>query len=439
MRRAAVRGTLALVALGLLATACTGPSSSPSPSSSPTGAHLLWWDISTLTGALAADKSLATQFAQANPGTTVDVVVMTPDEAHGKFDTAVQTAAAAPDVITVMASWIPDWSARGYITRLDDTVAVDGAEDVFPSLLPMEKYDGRIMAALRSADGLALLYNPKLLERAGLTVPRTWTDVAAENSKLTALDVQTLYAPATGNGLLPWIYGEGGTLVDPEAKTIDISQPAAVAGLSRRVQMQATGVAVDDSALWTSSSTPPNEVTTTAMRAAFRQGRVAMILDDAASLPLLVGGPAFPSRSSVGIATVPAGAIGASGPLSATGYAVFSGSHNLQASFAFVRFAQSPTSQTALAEQLGLLPTRAAAYTPEAVKADPVLGSFLPVLKSGTPLPQVQIQPSMLLVLDDNFRAALVGDESPQTAMDTVAAAWQKDLNGGYTIGPASG
>jgi len=51
----------------------------------------------------------------------------------------------------------------------------------------------------------------------------------------------------------------------------------------------------------------------------------------------------------------------------------------------------------------------------------------------------VPIQPTMLLVLDDNFRAALRGDESAQAAMDTVAAAWQKDLNGGYTIGPAPG
>ena len=166
----------------------------PVPSSSASGGHLLWWDISTLTGALAADKGLVAQYVQSHPGTTVDVQVMTPDDAHGKFDTAVQTAAFAPDVITVESSWIPDWSARGYIARLDDTEAADGAADVLPSLLPMEKYDGRVMAALRSADGLALLYNPRLLARAQVLVPRTWADVAADNARLTALDVQTLYA-----------------------------------------------------------------------------------------------------------------------------------------------------------------------------------------------------------------------------------------------------
>ena len=447
MRRAAAPGTPArtaatvatvLVATVLLA-ACTGQPSSPPPSASATGGHLLWWDISALTGTLAADKGLAEQFVRANPGVTVDVVVMTPDQAHGKFDTAVQTAAEAPDVITVQSSWIPDWSARGYITRLDDTVAADGAQDVLPSLLPMEKWDGRTMAALRSADGLALLYNPELLRKAGVTVPKTWTEVTAAAPRLTAMDVQTLYAPATGNGLLPWVYGEGGSLVDPEAKTIDVSQPPAVAGLSRRLQMQGIGVTVDDSSLWTSGSTPPNEVTTTAMRAAFRQGRVAMVLDEESALPLIVGGPAFPSRDSIGIAPLPAGSVKASGPVEATGYAVFSGSHDLQTAFAFVRYIQSAESQATLAEQLGLLPSRADAYTSDVVAADPVIGRWLPVLKAGTALPQVQTQATMLLALDDNFRSSLVGEESAQAAMDATAAAWQKDLNGGYTIGPPPG
>jgi arabinogalactan oligomer/maltooligosaccharide transport system substrate-binding protein len=203
--------------------------------------------------------------------------------------------------------------------------------------------------------------------------------------------------------------------------------------------MQGIGVTVDDSSLWTSTSTPPNEVTMTAMRAAFRQGRVAMVLDDESALPLIVGGPAFPSRQSVGIAPVPAGSVRASGPISATGYAVFSGSHNQQTAFAFVRYIQSAESQATLAEQLGLLPSRADAYTADVVAADPVIGKWLPILKAGTALPQVQIQPTMLLVLDDNFRASLIGDESAQTAMDTVAASWQKDLNGGYTIGPPPG
>jgi arabinogalactan oligomer/maltooligosaccharide transport system substrate-binding protein len=418
-----------------LAAGCTGTSAAPSASPTTPSGPLLWWDISTLAGAAAADQNLVDAFVKTNPGVTVRVVVMTPDEAHGRFDTAAQTAAVAPDVITVDSSWIPDWSARGYLARLDDTVAADGARDVFTSLLPMQKYDGRLMAAVRSADGLALLYNKRLLAKAGLTVPRTWADVAAAKLKLTAKDVQTLYAPATGTALLPWIYGEGGSLVDPEAKTIEASQPAAVAGLAVRLDLQATGVTVDDSALWSASTTPPNAVTTQSMRSAFRDGRVAMILDDAASLSLLVGGKAFPTANDIGIATVPSGSVRSSGPVSATAYAVFSGSHNLLAAYRFVQYAQSPASEAALAVELGLLPSRLAAYAQPQVATDPVLTAFEPVIREGTALPQVQQQTSMVFPLDDNLRAALLGDLSAKAAMDAVAIQYEKTLNSGYTIG----
>ena len=188
MRRAAVRGgrptsaraalsTVLVLAVTAVLAGCTSGSTPAVPSASrPAASACLWWDISTLTGALAADKSLADEFEQGHPGVTVEVQVMTPDEAHGKFDTAVQTAALAPpDVITVEAAWIPDWSARGYIGRLDNTDAADGAEDVLPSLLPHGEVRRPDQAALRSADGLALLYNPKLLKQAGVAVLRTGT------------------------------------------------------------------------------------------------------------------------------------------------------------------------------------------------------------------------------------------------------------------------
>jgi arabinogalactan oligomer/maltooligosaccharide transport system substrate-binding protein len=420
----------------VLATGCTGGSTAPSASATTPSGHLLWWDISNLAGAPAADRSLVDGFVKANPEVSVEVVVMTPDEAHGKFDTAAQTAAVAPDVITVDSSWIPDWSARGYLARLDDTVAVDGAQDVFTSLLPMEKYDGRLMAAVRSADGLALLYNKSVLAKAGIGVPRTWADVAAAKLKLTAQGVQTLYAPATGYGLLPWIYGEGGSLVDAEAKIIEVSQPAAVAGLANRVDLQATGVTVDDTGLWSSGTTPPNQVTTLSMRSAFRNGQVAMIMDNASSLSLLVGGPAFSSTSQIGIATVPSGSVRSSGPVSGTAYAVFSGSHNLLAAYKFVQYAQSPASQATLAVELGLLPSRLAAYAEPQVAADPVIAAFEPVIMEGTPLPQVQPQSSLLFPLDDSLRSALLGDLSATAALDAVAAQYEKTLNSGYTIGP---
>jgi arabinogalactan oligomer / maltooligosaccharide transport system substrate-binding protein len=172
-----------------------------------------------------------------------------------------------------------------------------------------------------------------------------------------------------------------------------------------------------------------------AMRAAFRQGRVAMMLADAAELPGLVGGSATPSQASIGIAPVPAGSIASSSPLSGTAYAVYEGSHNLQPAYELVHFLDSASSQASLAARLGLLPTRVSAYSDAQVKDDPVIQAFQVVVRTGTPLPQLPGNAALLPPLDDALRQALVGNGSPKQVLDGVAAAYNRALPD-FTVGP---
>jgi arabinogalactan oligomer / maltooligosaccharide transport system substrate-binding protein len=272
---------------------------------------------------------------------------------------------------------------------------------------------------------LALLYNPVLLKAAGVAVPRTWADLVADEPKLAAVGAQTLNAAAAGEWLLPWVYGDGGSLADADAKTIEVNQPAPVTGLTQRLELQASGVAVADPS--------PNSVT--AMETAFRDSQVAMIMDYSSALPLLVGGPAFTRTSQVGIAPVPAGTVKASGPIFTWEYGVWAGSSNLSTAYQFVDYAQSPAMQALLAEQVGLLPTRAAAYQVPAVRANPVVSAFGPVIASGTALPQVQNQGALLGPLNDGFRSALAGKDTPQGVLDGVAESYLSVLTG-FTIAP---
>ena len=429
MTRGAGKAAAYAAAIGAAAViaGCTSPSTpGPTPTASAS-THVLWWDISTQTGARAAIASLVTGFEQQHPTVTVEVVTIPVDQARGRFDTAAQTTSGAPDVVTLDSGWVADFASRGYLARLDNTPALDPVDDQFTTLVPAAMYDGRVVALTRSADGPALLYNVAVLKRAGVSVPKTWAELAADRLKLTAQGVQTLYAPADSDGLLPWIYGEGGSLLDPNAKTINVNSAAAVAGLSERVDLAATGVAVDDSS--------PGSVD--AMTAAFRQGRVAMILDDAAALQGLVGGTATPSLASIGIAPLPTGTVTSSSPLTGTAYAVYEGSHNLQVDFQLLHYLDSAPSQVALAARLGLLPTRAAAYSDPQVKDDPVIQDFQVVVRTGTPLPQLPGADTLLLPpLDDALRQALMGNGSPRQILDGVAATYQRTLTD-FTIGLA--
>jgi arabinogalactan oligomer / maltooligosaccharide transport system substrate-binding protein len=425
VRRGAGTAAAALIGALVLLSACTGSTPVATPSASRLSGHVLWWDISTQTGAHAAMQSLIEGFEALHPGVTIDYVDIPVDEARARFDTAAQTTSGAPDVVTLDSSWVADFASRGYLARLDDTAAVDPVDDQLPNLLTTAKYDGRVVALPRSADGPALLYNVDLLAKADIAVPRTWADLTTARLKLTAKDVQTLYAPADSDGLLPWIYGEGGDLVDADAKTINVSSAACVAALSARLELGATGVTVDDS----------SSGSVDAMRTAFRQGRVAMILDDAADLPGLVGGSATPTLRSIGIAPVPAGSVTSSSPLTGTAYAVYAGSHNLPPALELVHYLDSTSSQVSLAERLGLLPTRTSAYADPVVRADPVMQAFETVVRTGTPLPQVPESAQLLPALDDAFRHALVGDGSAQKILDGVAATYSRDLTD-FTIGP---
>ncbi|HEY5032681.1 MAG TPA: extracellular solute-binding protein [Actinomycetes bacterium] len=416
-------GLVGLATLG----ACTGPPPRPTTTPTPSGlsGHLVWWDITTQTGADSAMRDLIAGFEARNPEVTVDYVSLPADEARGKIDTAAQTASGAPDVLTLDSIWVADFASRGYLARLDDTPAVDPTDDQLASLVPTSKYDGRVVALPRSADGTALLYNRAVLKQAGIAPPRTWAEMTAARLRLTALGVDTLYLPADSSSLLPWIYGYGGDLVNADAKTIDIGSAAAAAGLSERVALQATGVAVGDSSAGSVD----------AMAAAFRQGRVAMILDDAAALPGLVGGPATPTLRSIGIAPLPSGSVSATSPLTGTAYAVYEGSKNLPADYALVHYLDTAAAQASLAARLGLLPTRAAAYADPSVKDDAVIQAFEPIVRGGTSLPQIPENAQLLPPLDDALRRGVAGDGSPVQILGSVAASYSRTLPD-FTLGP---
>ncbi len=412
MRRAAVRGTLALAALGLVATAlhrhlglavpqlqpdrrrtCSGGTSAPSP------------------GRWPRTRASPTQFVQANPGTTVDVVVMTPDEAHGKFDTAVQTAAAAPDVITVHG-------------QLDPGLVGPRVHHPAGRHRGRRRRRGRVRRRCCRWRSTTAGSWPRCAARTGsrccttrscstgpgLTVPRTWTEVSAENSKLTALDVQTLYAPGHRQRAAAVDLRRGRHAGRPGGQD-HRRQPAGRGG--RAVQAGA-----DAGHRGGRRRQRPVDVVVDAAQRGHHHG-------DAGGVPAGAGGD-DPGRRRLAAAAgrrpgVPVPLVGGDrdrcrpatsrqragrprpGTRSSPGRTT-SRRRTPSSSSPSRRPRRPRWPSSSGCCRPGRPPT-----PPTRSKADPVLGAFLPVLKTGTPLPQVQIQPSMLLVLDDNFRAALVG------------------------------
>src|SRR4029077_10247217 len=101
--------------------------------------------------------------------------------------------------------------------------------------------------------------------------------------------------------------------------------------------------------------------------------------------------PTFNGLDNLGIAPVPAGSVKAGAPVGGHNYWIWSGvpAEKTAAAIAFVKFMNSAQSQAFLADKLGLLPTRKSAYNVDAVKNDPIISAFKPVVDAAVARPWI--------------------------------------------------
>jgi arabinogalactan oligomer/maltooligosaccharide transport system substrate-binding protein len=226
--------TAAIAALTLTISACGGgepaaPAPAPADPSKITG-EVTWWDTTRPDSEGPTFQALIKQFESAYPGIKVKYVNVPSDQAQNQFQTAAQAGTGAPDVIRSEVAWTSQFASLGYLQALDGTRAVDKPEDFLPGPLSSTKYDGKTYAVPQVTDTLALIYNKRLLKEAGHEEPpKTVAEL-----KQTALDVKAKTGAAglalnvDSYFLLPFMYGEGGDLLDVAGKKIVVNSPANV-------------------------------------------------------------------------------------------------------------------------------------------------------------------------------------------------------------------
>lgn len=422
MRRI-VRSAAALAALAVAVTACsdsgTGTSQAAKDPQSVSGT-VTWWDTSDATNEAPAFKELIAKFEKQYPKIKVDYVNVPFDAAQNKFKTAAQSGSGAPDVFRSEVAWTPGFAKLGYLQPIDGTPAADGADDYLAGPVASTKFDGKTYGVPQVTDTLALLYNKDLLAKAGVTPPKTMDEL-----KTAALTIKAktgasgVYLNPGGYFLLPFLYGEGGDLVDVEAKKITVNSPEAVKAVDRAKDLIASGAAMK----------PDFADGYNNMQASFKDGKVAMVINGPWSVADDLSGPAFKNAGNLGIAPVPAGGSGKAGaPTGGHNYVIYAGSKNIDPSYLFVKFMNSAENQAFLAEKLGLLPTRKAAYDDAAVKSSAVVKEFGVVLETAKPRPAIPEGGDLFKALDENYVKVLNGSSTTQKGLDDVASAYEQLL-----------
>jgi arabinogalactan oligomer/maltooligosaccharide transport system substrate-binding protein len=429
--RRTAQGFAALVsaALALALAACGGeqPSAPAAPNPADLTAELTWWDTSDPQNEGPAFKELITKFNETYPKVKINYQSVPFGETQNKFKTAAQAKAGAPDILRAEVAWVPEFASLGYLYSLDGSELLADEADYFATPMSSNKFNGKTYGVPQVTDSLALLYNKKIFTDAGIAAaPKTWAEVktaAATIKQKTGKD--GLFINAGGYFLLPFIYGEGGDLVDASAKKIVVNSTQNVTGVATAQDLVKSGAAVK----------PPANDSYGTMMTLFKEQKVAMIINGPWEVNNVRQAPTFGGIENLGIAAVPAGSAKAGAPVGGHNYVIWSGmpQEKVAAAIAFVKFMSSAESQAFLAEKLGLLPTRKSAYDLAGVKDNAIISAFKPVVDAAVARPWIPEGGQFFGPLDQMATEVLVQNKDPKASLDQVAQRYKAEVVPTYT------
>ncbi len=391
-------------------------------------AELTWWDTSDPQNEGPAFKELIAKFNQTYPNVKINYQSVPFGEAQNKFKTAAQAKTGAPDILRAEVAWVPEFASLGYLYALDGSELLSDSADFLETPLASNKYDGKTYGVPQVTDSLALMYNKELLSKAGVSAPpKTWAELKTASQAIKEkTGVEGVYLNPAGYFLLPFMYGEGGDLVDTEGKKIVVNSAQNAAGLKIAKDLIDSGAAAKPSA---------NDSYGT-MMTLFKEQKVAMIINGPWEVNNVKSAPDFGGVENLGIAPVPAGSARAGGPVGGHNYVIWSGmpQEKVDAAVAFVKFMSSAESQAFLSEKLGLLPTRSSAYQVDAVKNNAVVAAFQAVNEAAVGRPWIPEAGQFFGPLDQLATEVLIQKKDPQAALDAVAKKYKAEVVPGYGL-----
>ncbi|MBW3083833.1 Diacetylchitobiose binding protein DasA [Austwickia sp. TVS 96-490-7B] len=417
--------TTTVIALAGCGGSGSGSSSPTSGDSTEVAGELTWWDTSDVTNEAPVYKEMVAEFMKKYPKVKVTYQSVPFGEAQSKFKTAASAKSGAPDILRAEVAWVPEFASLGYLYKLDGTELTKDMGDFLDASRGSTQYNGGTYGVPQVTDTLALFYNKKMLAEAGVQAPTTWDEMksaaAAVKSK-TGKD--GVYLNPVGYYLLPFIYGEGGDLLDPAAKKITVNAEPAVAGITKAQELlKSPGF----------TKAPATEAYK-AMNDAFINGQAAMIIQGPWEVAGITKAAAFGGADNLGVVPVPAGSKKAGAPVGGHDYVVYSGMSNDKAKAAteFIKFMSSAETQAKVADKLGVLPSRKSAY--EKV-TNPMVKLFQPSMAVAVPRSWVPEGGQLFGPMDQAATKVMVNMADPKSALTEVADKYKAEVVKDYTIG----
>jgi multiple sugar transport system substrate-binding protein len=307
-----------------------------------------------------------------------------------------------PDVFTQDIIWIAEFAAARWALPLDEYFK-DSTKDYFPGIVQACTWDGKLTALPWFVDSGMLYYRNDL----GMSAPKTWQDLVTSAQQLTSSEKvkfgflwQAKQAEVLVCDLVSFIGSNGGSILQPDGRTVSIGDDAAVEAVQLMYDLiNKYKVTPSDVLSWDEE---PSRRPFTGGEAAYLRNwsyvwKIAQtpgeskVVDKVEVVPL----PHFPGKNS-------AAALGG------YQYGVNASTKKREAAVEFVKWLSSPEIQLRFATQLGLCPTRSAVFESQDIaKEQPFMQKLKDVFLGAIPRPVTPKYPQVTLALQSAVSRAL--------------------------------
>jgi len=283
----ALTATLMACAAPPAAAPATSATEAPSTSTSGTGATTtIQWGMWGDAEELKSHQAVADAFMVKNPDIKIEIV----PAPWGDFQTKLKTQFASGDAnVPDVFFWpenVENLATQGVIEDLTPLAEQSGYDlkDYWPGILDRATVNGKVYGLVRDAGASILYYNKDIFDEAGVAYPTdkwTWDDLRSAAEKLTKVEANgrvtryTLGMEAGKNDA--WMVANGGGYVDDYTKPTKctLDTPQSLESLNFFYDMIKNNHIMKPADLATGGGDS----------AAFQQGKVAMILQNASRVP----------------------------------------------------------------------------------------------------------------------------------------------------------
>jgi multiple sugar transport system substrate-binding protein len=128
-------------------------------------------------------NQIIAEFEEDNPGVEVELTLVGYDALHDKLITSISGANPAYDVVLIDDIWYAQFAEAGWLLDVTDRVSSDMEDDVYDKAWEIVGYNDRLYGLPWLLDLEYFFYNEQILNEAGIEKPPTTWEEVVEQSK----------------------------------------------------------------------------------------------------------------------------------------------------------------------------------------------------------------------------------------------------------------